>query len=187
VGVLLLAACSGSSGVLVQASWDPGLTVDALDVRTTVAGGAPADKTLTADVQGAPMHNPYKLLVSSPPAKSVNVRVQARSGGALVATGELDVTPGHGEVLQVALHLEATPPPRCGDGNLDANEECDDGNREDRDGCTNACTCARCGDGILHAFDAAPPNGMCAAAPVEQCDDGNNVSGDGCSATCTRE
>jgi cysteine-rich repeat protein len=70
---------------------------------------------------------------------------------------------------------------------LDPGEECDDGNHEDKDGCTNACTCAACGDGVLHIFATTPPNGMCPPAPIEECDDGNLVSGDGCSATCTRE
>lgn len=88
-------------------------------------------------------------------------------------------------MLQVSLELEPVPPPRCGDGQLDPGEECDDGNREDRDGCTNGCTCARCGDGILHVFDITPPNGACVHAPVEQCDDGNG--GDAfCSPTCMR-
>ena len=76
----------------------------------------------------------------------------------------------------------------CGNGILDDGEQCDDGNREDRDGCTNACTCARCGDAILHVFASVNPNGACMPDAIEECDDGNLVSGDGwCSATCTRE
>ncbi|HSA59643.1 MAG TPA: choice-of-anchor Q domain-containing protein [bacterium] len=64
----------------------------------------------------------------------------------------------------------------CGDGFADAHEreECDDGNSDDTDACTNTCTNAVCGDGFVEAG-------------VEQCDDGNTVDADGCSATCTTE
>ncbi|HEY2772621.1 MAG TPA: DUF4215 domain-containing protein [Candidatus Binatia bacterium] len=61
--------------------------------------------------------------------------------------------------------------PNCGDGVTDPGEECDDGNNNDADGCTNSCTI--CGNGHVSG--------------TEQCDDGNNVSGDCCSASCTFE
>jgi fibro-slime domain-containing protein len=71
----------------------------------------------------------------------------------------------------------------CGDGVIEAGEQCDDGNRIPYDGCSPTCTvephCAGgvcttvCGDGIK--------------SPNEQCDDGNLASGDGCSAQCTIE
>ncbi len=66
----------------------------------------------------------------------------------------------------------------CGNGNLDAGEECDDGNTSSNDDCTANCTIARCGDGSLHTKGTGP---------FEECDDGNLQSGDGCSATCTIE
>lgn len=62
---------------------------------------------------------------------------------------------------------------RCGNGELDANEQCDDGNRFDGDGCSSFCTVERCGDFSIQAG--------------EECEDGNAVSGDGCSATCQSE
>ena len=37
----------------------------------------------------------------------------------------------------------------CGNGVLDAGEECDDGNDDDRDDCTVACTVPTCDDGLL--------------------------------------
>jgi cysteine-rich repeat protein len=62
----------------------------------------------------------------------------------------------------------------CGNGVLDPNEECDDGNTVSGDGCSATCRREpRCGDGVLD--------------PGEECDDGNTVSGDGCSAACRRE
>ena len=42
-------------------------------------------------------------------------------------------------------------PPNCGDGTVDPDEACDDGNTVDTDGCSNACTLPACGDGIVNA------------------------------------
>jgi cysteine-rich repeat protein len=94
----------------------------------------------------------------------------------------------------------------CGDGTLQAGEECDDGNTDPTDGCTDTCKIARCGDGIVQAgveecddgnrFDndackndctnAACGDGILAAG-LEECDDGNVTPGDGCSAECKVE
>jgi len=57
----------------------------------------------------------------------------------------------------------------CGNGRTDSGEQCDDGNVNPDDGCTNVCTI--CGNRVI--------------APPEQCDDGNRVNGDGCEADCT--
>ena len=62
-------------------------------------------------------------------------------------------------------------PPRCGDGDAQATEACDDGNTIDTDGCRADCTRAICGDGVVFAG-------------AETCDDGNAVSGDGCEPDC---
>lgn len=64
----------------------------------------------------------------------------------------------------------------CGDGNLDAGEECDDGNNVSCDGgCDRDCTLGACG------------NGAVCADQFEECDDGNLVAGDGCDGTCQSE
>jgi cysteine-rich repeat protein len=60
----------------------------------------------------------------------------------------------------------------CGNGVREGNEQCDDGNTVSGDGCSSTCK-SECGDGKVE--------------PGEQCDDGNRVSGDGCSATCKNE
>ncbi len=65
-------------------------------------------------------------------------------------------------------------PADCGNGVLDGEELCDDGNRDNTDGCLNSCVPASCGDGVIRVG-------------VEQCDDGNLASGDGCSADCMTE
>jgi cysteine-rich repeat protein len=98
--------------------------------------------------------------------------------------------------------------PACGDGQLVADETCDDGNDvDDGNGCS--ATCQRndvCGDGIHQALyeacdDGNTDNGDACVdgctlascgdgylhAGVEACDDGNTTDdGDGCSATCQR-
>jgi len=74
----------------------------------------------------------------------------------------------------------------CGNSKADPGEVCDDGNKEDGDGCNRACQreadficpeigpcmfSAACGDGLL--------------ATREACDDGNTADGDGCNKDCT--
>ncbi|HJL16005.1 MAG TPA: DUF4215 domain-containing protein [Sandaracinaceae bacterium LLY-WYZ-13_1] len=81
--------------------------------------------------------------------------------------------PGAGGVANVALTLLTDPPATCGDGSLDPDEVCDDGNTVSGDGCRADCLSDEtCGNGALDA------------AVGEVCDDGNTSSGDGCSADC---
>jgi cysteine-rich repeat protein len=72
-----------------------------------------------------------------------------------------------------------TPDPGllCGNGEVDEDdgEQCDDGNNVDRDACTNDCTTAVCGDGLVR---------MSPMAQAEECDDGNRINTDGCSNEC---
>jgi fibro-slime domain-containing protein len=81
-------------------------------------------------------------------------------------------------------------PPHCGDGVLDDDEACDDGNRNNDDGCQGNCLLAAPG------FSCNPPGKPCHELVVcgdnivgssEQCDDGNAMAGDGCSPTCKFE
>jgi cysteine-rich repeat protein len=62
-------------------------------------------------------------------------------------------------------------PDLCGNGQRDAAEDCDDGNRIDGDACTNVCTIAACGDGIVRTG-------------VEECDDRNTNDLDACDNSC---
>ncbi len=57
----------------------------------------------------------------------------------------------------------------CGNGILESNEQCDDGNNTDGDGCSSTCQTV-CGDGKK--------------VGNEQCDDGNKVDTDGCTNAC---
>ncbi len=62
---------------------------------------------------------------------------------------------------------------RCGNGVVEAAEECDDENGRQDDACLSSCRWASCGDGHLRVG-------------VEDCDDGNNGNDDGCSNSCLR-
>jgi len=98
----------------------------------------------------------------------------------------------------------------CGDGVVDTNEQCDDGNTTNGDGCSADCMIehqSMCGDGVLDEGEACddgnttdgdgcssdcmiehqPACGDGVLDAGEECDDGNMVDGDGCSANCTVE
>ena len=64
----------------------------------------------------------------------------------------------------------------CGDGKrrIIDGEQCDDGNADNTDSCTQYCRFAACGDGYTQ-----PSNG-------EQCDDGNKNDSDSCNNSCQR-
>ena len=68
------------------------------------------------------------------------------------------------------------PGPRCGDGNVDPDEGCDDGEQNSDaapDACRTNCQPAACGDGVVDGDEA--------------CDDANLDPEDGCAATCSVE
>lgn len=62
----------------------------------------------------------------------------------------------------------------CGNGTVEGDEKCDDGNVASNDGCRADCASdERCGNDVTDPLKG------------ELCDDGNTTSGDGCSADCT--
>lgn len=67
-------------------------------------------------------------------------------------------------------------PPGCGDGVLDADEQCDDGGANSDttpDACRTTCRLPACGDAVTDAGEA--------------CDDGTPLGGDGCTPACEVE
>jgi cysteine-rich repeat protein len=72
---------------------------------------------------------------------------------------------------------DAPPPPPgvCGNGVVNAGEECDDANTRNNDGCSSECKYEYCGDGIVQN------------ALGEQCDDGGYRNDDGCDMFCQIE
>ena len=101
-------------------------------------------------------------------------------------------------------------PSCCGNGVVEAGEQCDDGNTSNTDACLTTCVAAQCGDGFvetgvedcdLGAQNSNAPDAACRTdchpqrcgdgivdvQHGEQCDDGNTIAGDGCSPTCQTE
>ena len=74
----------------------------------------------------------------------------------------------------------------CGDTHVNtaAGEQCDEGNNDNSDDCTDGpnggCQLASCGDGFLRTSSVDANNN-------EECDDGNTVNGDGCDSNCRIE
>ena len=118
-----------------------------------------------------------------------------KSGGTLAVAG----TVTSGDSIDIALHPDSPAPvlsgtlspdysvtidpllTPCGgpgvcnhDGNVDEGEECDDGNANACDACSNSCKLNVCGNGRIDA-------------PCEECDDGNTADCDGCRGDCSRE
>ena len=94
----------------------------------------------------------------------------------------------------------------CGDGKVEGNEQCDDGNILPGDGCSPTCEIEKCGNGKIDPGEVcdlgAGRNGVCMGCSAncqsteacgdgildpecgEVCDDGNTRDGDGCASTC---
>ncbi len=82
------------------------------------------------------------------------------------------------------------PPPFCGDGSLNDDEQCDDGGTEAGDGCSANCLV------VAQGWVCPTPGALCERVELcgdalvllsETCDDGNAEGGDGCSAACQVE
>jgi fibro-slime domain-containing protein len=113
-----------------------------------------------------------------------------QSGGGNGAGGATSIGNGTGGSIIIITVPDAAPDvpvgSSCGNGVVDPNEQCDDGNSVSGDGCSRICQLennyictqpnqpclnqAKCGNGVLTSD--------------ETCDDGNTVGGDGCSADC---
>lgn len=80
----------------------------------------------------------------------------------------------------------------CGNGVIEGDQACDDGNTEDGDGCSSTCTIEEgwtC-SGEPSACFRRSEEGECGNGVInrrQECDDGNTEDGDGCSSTCTIE
>jgi fibro-slime domain-containing protein len=75
----------------------------------------------------------------------------------------------------------------CGDGVIQRNEGCDDGNTTGGDGCSRICQ-------VENNYECPTEGQPCVSIAIcgnsrltsdETCDDGNKVDGDGCSADCS--
>ena len=110
----------------------------------------------------------------------------ACGGGGGGGNGQADGGGGGGSGSNVPADAAG---PTCGNGRLDGNETCDDGNATSGDGCSADCqleTGFACGDPGTHCL----PNHTCGNGiiePTEGCDDRNTHGADGCDANCQLE
>lgn len=87
---------------------------------------------------------------------------------------------------------DAGPPdsavgPMCGDGAIEGDEACDDGNVDDGDGCSAECALE---DGFACEGEPTVCETVCRDSIIagdEECDDGNVSDDDGCSSACQIE
>ncbi len=136
-----------------------------------VMADAPIEGCVDGNDDGTSTANSLVLNFTVPAGETIYVAVTSFSTG----RGEFNVSISDSLV-------------RCGDGAIELDETCDDGNTEDGDGCAATCeieetfVCAgepsecrvpACGDGFIDDGEA--------------CDDDNEDAGDGCSATCEVE
>src|SRR5262249_14139540 len=75
----------------------------------------------------------------------------------------------------------------CGNGVIQGNEQCDDGNLISADGCTNICTITIGYNGTGEPSVCTTTCGDGIPAGSETCDDGGTIDADGCSAGCQVE
>jgi cysteine-rich repeat protein len=128
------------------------------DLALTAFAGADGALRWRVAVDGAESRNDEGFVVAVDAAGDVVAAGRTRNGeGASELTVVKRSGPGGGSFP-------------CGDGHLQAGEQCDDGNPRNGDGCRPDCTVEACGDGILD--------------PQEDCDDGNPSDGDCCSRVC---
>ncbi|HEU5061432.1 MAG TPA: lectin-like protein [Kofleriaceae bacterium] len=105
---------------------------------------------------------------------AMNHGLAVRSEGNPTALHAAESSAG-GARLLVTFHLpddgldDPGDEPICGNGLVEADEECDDGDRDDDDACTG-CRIARCGDGVVRAG-------------VEECDHDGSPD-ESCTAAC---
>lgn len=149
--------------------------------------------TLVVTLQGAP----YSATALTGPVDFVETRMAV---GSQAYCGRWDQPPGR-YVRNTGNRVVVAGPTApcadvCGDGERTGSEQCDDGNTQNGDCCTSACTLAAAGsacssDGNQCTSDTCDASGVCRHQPATgaSCDDGNGcTTGDVCVAgTCRGE
>jgi cysteine-rich repeat protein len=183
----------GSTSVLLTIKFEGTLNLDQLVVTGTSSDGSQAFKPLNLPEVPTPLPTGEEQVSLVWPAETdsftVKIRVDGKSGDAIVASEEKNVDVQKGKMSRSTFTLG--DPAVCGDGLMRTGiEKCDDGNLDDGDGCSALCeeeegfacetvdgtsVCrSGCGDGRVNSAD-------------EVCDDANVIPGDGCDGACQVE
>jgi cysteine-rich repeat protein len=130
--------------------------------------------------------------VESPSTCQIGVCTITDAGGGGWCTDDSQC--GAGTCSVSAADCESNPcngctdrcaPISCGDGIVECNEECDDGNLDNGDGCNVSCMWEFCGDGT---YDADGGDNIVGTEDDEKCDSGwgnNDTVADACRTDCT--
>jgi cysteine-rich repeat protein len=124
-----------------------------------------------------PLERPASLSASPDPTA-----VHAMPAVATTSDGHAAVTwrETHDGVVDVVLRQLQ----RCGNGNVDPGEQCDDGNATAGDCCSPACQFEpegqACDDGLFCTLDSVCTQGACVAGTLRTCGDGNACTADRC-------
>src|SRR6187200_3016087 len=123
----------------------------------------------------------------SAPGEVPRSAVSSSGGGSGGTNGTIDLDSG---TTDPDLIMMQPPTPNCGDGNLDADEACDDFNQASEDGCGGNCRYIEQGYVCPDPGQPCRPFAKCADGILvfpEQCDDGALLGTDGCSENCKVE
>ena len=164
------------------------------DGNTTNGDGCSADCSTIENGYECPMKGGACKLVDTPPGPMdencgngvMDEGEQCDDGNDLSGDGcssACQIESGY-ECTVAGQACEKTPITEipCGNGQPDADEECDDGNTDDGDGCSSACTVESGWECDTQGCHTVCGDGMIIGPEV--CDDWNTDDGDGCSADC---
>lgn len=144
----------------------PGCSDDTADASSVGAGSTDAGTTAGVPTEADASPGPSTSTTSSPPGTSSESDTSSDS-----ATSVATSTSASDESSSTDT-TTSTGEPVCGDGLVQGEEECDDGNDVLTDDCLPGCKSASCGDFVTQVG-------------VEECDDGNHVDDDQCTGACT--
>lgn len=164
--LFLFAACS--SGERAEPSPFTSAAPPPVDMTTgsTSTGSTAAEFTTDIDASSTSSGE-----TSTSTAAAVDMGASTSSGDTSSSTSDGIETSSSGTATGDTSTTGA-PLPSCGDGFVDAGEECDEGpGNADDSLCTLACAFAVCGDGLVFPDE-------------EFCDDGNALNTDACLDTC---
>ena len=183
-GVLDPAFGAGGVATSAQPGDDTGATlVLEPSGRIVVAGAAGGDAVLAAFTAAGALDAGFGS--AGVVTTAIGSFDDAARAAVLDASGRIVVagTAGNGTDLDVGV---ARYVDGCGDGELDAGEQCDDGNVASGDCCSSSCAFESSGsscadDGVACTVDACDGAGTCAHTPDDAlCDDGSLCSSDVC-------
>ena len=163
---LLLGACSGddtSTGDTNSGSDTNASTSASTGGSSTSTGGSGTQGSTSASGTGTASGTSDGTTASTETGTGTTSGTST-SASTGTSTSDTTVTSGSGTSGVMAV---------CGNGMVEGDEACDDGNDIDTDACLSNCAAAACGDGVVQEG-------------VEECDDGDGVDKNLCSNACTK-